>query len=175
MDATHDSDEARFFTQRGFGLDLGFGERPALLAIDFMVAFSDASLPLGANLDVQIAATNQLLDVAHARNMPVFFSKVAYDEPDCADAGIWGSKMTGLHGLTADSPVVELDARLHRIASDGRVREKIRIVLLRHRSRLASDRAPHRHADHHRLHDERLRARFGRRCDPIRLPAGRGA
>ena len=58
-------------------------------------------MPLGANLDRQIVETNRILDVAHERKAPVFFSLVQYDEPDCADAGIWGQKMTGLYGLTA--------------------------------------------------------------------------
>ena len=119
MDATSNSDEARFFAQRGFGLDLGFGERPALLVIDIMNAFTDAALPLGSNLDPQVAAINRLLDAAHARALPVYFSTVAYDEPDCRDAGIWGAKMTGLHGLVAGSPAVELDARLHRAPHDA--------------------------------------------------------
>jgi nicotinamidase-related amidase len=119
MDATHDSEQANFFAARGFGLPTGFGERPALLVIDIMKAFTDASLPLGSNLDRQILETNKLLDVAHAIGAPVFFSYVAYDEPDCADAGIWGEKMTGLYGLTADSPIVALDERLHRNANDA--------------------------------------------------------
>jgi hypothetical protein len=66
MDVAADKAEADFLRGRGFGLELGFGERPALLVIDLMKAFTDASLPLGANLDVQVAATNRLLEVAHA-------------------------------------------------------------------------------------------------------------
>ena len=119
MDATHDDQQARFFRERGFGLATGFGERPAVLVIDIMKAFSDASLPLGANLDRQIVETNRILDAAHAIAAPVFFSYVAYDEPDCADAGIWGEKMTGLSGLTAGSPIVALDERLHRVPKDA--------------------------------------------------------
>ena len=119
MDATRDDEQARFFRERGFGLATGFGERPAVLVIDIMKAFSDATLPLGANLDRQIVETNRILDAAHAIAAPVFFSYVAYDEPDCADAGIWGEKMTGLAGLTADSPIVALDERLHRVPNDA--------------------------------------------------------
>ena len=119
MDATHDDEQARFFRERGFGLATGFGERPAVLVIDIMKAFTDPSLPLGSNLDRQIAETNRILDAAHAIGAPVFFSYVAYDEPNCADAGIWGEKMTGLSGLTADSPTVALDERLHRAPSDA--------------------------------------------------------
>jgi nicotinamidase-related amidase len=119
MNGTHDDEQARFFRERGFGLATGFGERPAVLVIDIMKAFSDATLPLGANLDRQILETNRILDAAHAVSAPVFFSYVAYDEPNCADAGIWGEKMTGLYGLTADSPIVALDERLHRLPSDA--------------------------------------------------------
>ena len=119
MDGTHDAEQASFFRDRGFGRPMGFGERPAVLVIDIMKAFTDAHLPLGSNLDRQIAETNRILDVAHEIGAPVFFSLVAYDEPDCADAGLWGAKMTGLAGLTVDSPIVALDERLHRAASDA--------------------------------------------------------
>lgn len=119
MDATSNNDEARFFKERGFGLELGFGKRPALLVIDVMKAFTDASLPLGADLEQQLTEINRLLDASHAATLPVFFSLVSYDEPDCRDAGLWGAKMTGLHGLTAGSPIVALDERLHRNASDA--------------------------------------------------------
>jgi nicotinamidase-related amidase len=115
----HNSDDAAFFKKRGFGLDLGFGENPALLVIDLMKAFTDSTNPLGSNLDVQVDATNQLLDAAHESDFPVYFSYVAYDEANCADAGIWGAKMTGLHGLTADSPTVALDERLHVTPTDA--------------------------------------------------------
>jgi maleamate amidohydrolase len=66
MNASSDNSEESFFASRGFGLDLGFGERPALLVIDIMNAFSDPSQPLGANMDPQIDAFNTLLDMAHA-------------------------------------------------------------------------------------------------------------
>jgi maleamate amidohydrolase len=119
MHETHDDEQARFFRERGFGLPTGFGERPAILVIDIMKAFTDPSNPLGSDLSTQIAATNQLLDAAHAAGAPVFFSLVAYDEPNCADAGVWGEKMTGLAGLVAGSPAVALDERLHRAPHDA--------------------------------------------------------
>ena len=119
MNGSSERDEAAFFKGRGFGQHMGFGTRPALLVIDVMKAFTDVTLPLGANLDREIEATNRLLDAAHAGGAPVFFSVVAYDEPDCRDAGIFGMKVTGLHGLIAGSPTVALDERLHRISDDA--------------------------------------------------------
>jgi nicotinamidase-related amidase len=118
MDARSSSDEERFFAERGFGLQMGFGERPAVLVVDLMRAFTDPSLPLGANLDRELAATNRVIDAAHEADAPVLFSIVRYDEPDCRDAGIWGLKQRGLFGLTADAPAVALDDRLHRAAGD---------------------------------------------------------
>ena len=38
---------------------MGFGKRPALLVVDLIKAFTDPQRPLGANLDAQIAATQQ--------------------------------------------------------------------------------------------------------------------
>ena len=43
--------DAEFFKQRGFGLRIGFGERPALLVIDMLKAFTNPKMMLGANLD----------------------------------------------------------------------------------------------------------------------------
>jgi hypothetical protein len=67
-------DEAEFFAKRGFGLRIGFGNNPALIIIDMAKAFTDETAVPGSNLDAQIAATAPLLEVAHARNVPVFFS-----------------------------------------------------------------------------------------------------
>ena len=94
--------DARLFAQRGFGLRIGFGERPALIVIDMANAFTDPTAMLGSNLDSQIAATTPILEAAHARSVPVFFSTVRYDDREMRDAGIWASKQKGLRTLTAD-------------------------------------------------------------------------
>ncbi len=113
------NDDAAFFQQRGFGKEMGFGDRPALLVIDIMRAFTDPSLPLGANLDTQIEQINMLLDASRRPDAPVFFSTVSYEEADCRDSGVWGRKMSGLFSLTAGSEVVELDPRLKRRKDDS--------------------------------------------------------
>jgi len=59
--------DAEFFKQRGFGLRIGFGERPALLVIDMLKAFTNPKMMLGANLDNEIEAIKPLLAVAHDR------------------------------------------------------------------------------------------------------------
>jgi maleamate amidohydrolase len=110
-------DEA-FFRERGFGLKIGFGERPALIVIDMINAFTNPDMMLGADLDTQIAATNPLLAAAHARDIPVIFSTVMYDEADVRDAGIWALKQKGVVTLAAGSDNILVDARLERRPSD---------------------------------------------------------
>jgi len=111
---TNTSSELEFFQKRGFGGAVGFGERPALLVVDIMRAFTDETMPLGSDLSYQIEHINTLLDTAQSANMPTFFSIVCYDDADCRDAGVWGRKMSGLFDLTSGSSAVELDPRLRK-------------------------------------------------------------
>ena len=111
--------ELDFFTQRGFGLTIGFGHRPAVLVIDMIRAFTNPDTMLGANLDAQIEATQNLLRIARARSLPVIFSTVSYDDVDLKDAGIWALKQRGVMDLRTGTPEVELDQRLQRMSSEG--------------------------------------------------------
>jgi maleamate amidohydrolase len=119
-----ETEERAFFIERGFGRSMGFGERPALIVVDFMVAFTNPQLPLGASVNAEIDQANRLLDAAHEARIPVFFSSVSYDEPDLADAGVWPRKMEGLSTLRADAPHVAQDPRLHRAPADPVINKK---------------------------------------------------
>ena len=116
---TSGKDDEEFFKQRGFGIKMGFGERPALILIDMLKGFTDASMPLGANLDKEIAAQKPLLEVAHERNIPVIFSTVIYNDHDLKDAGLWAIKMKGTLTLKAGTPAVEIDERLDMRKTDS--------------------------------------------------------
>ena len=117
---TQDQDQDReFFRQRGFGLRIGFGARPALLVIDMLKAFTDPAMMLGADLDAQVAAISPLLGVAHERAIPVIFSTVMYNDADFRDAGIWALKQKGVATLKAGTPGVEVDPRLDRRPGDS--------------------------------------------------------
>jgi maleamate amidohydrolase len=115
---TSGKDDEEFFRQRGFGVKIGFGERPALIIIDMLKGFTDTTMPLGADLESQVEAHHPLLEVAHARDIPCIFSTVIYDEPDGKDAGLWASKMKGTLTLLAGSEAVKVDPRLHMGAKD---------------------------------------------------------
>jgi maleamate amidohydrolase len=106
------SSDAEFFQQRGFGQKLGFGERPALLIVDMVQAFTNPEMPLGAKLDSQIEAIKVLLRAAHARGVPVIFSTVSYEDENLRDAGVFGMKQKGSATLRAGTAGVKIDPRL---------------------------------------------------------------
>jgi ABC-type nitrate/sulfonate/bicarbonate transport system substrate-binding protein/nicotinamidase-related amidase len=109
---------------RGFGNRVGFGSRPALIVIDFAVNFTTPDRDLGADVSAEIDQANRLIAAARHRGAPVYFSAIAYDEPDCADAGLWARKMRGLRELVAGSSEVEQDPRLDREPSDRVIQKK---------------------------------------------------
>ncbi|HZU04621.1 MAG TPA: isochorismatase family protein [Chloroflexota bacterium] len=124
MSAQSEQEMAAFFAQRGFGLRIGFGERPALVVIDFMNAFTDPTLPLGANLDREIEATVRVLTAAREAAIPIFYTVVYYEERDLQDAGVWALKQKGIVTLRAGTPAVELDARLGRRPDEAVILKK---------------------------------------------------
>jgi nicotinamidase-related amidase len=99
---------------RGIGAELGPGRSPAVLVVDLARAFTDPELPLGSDLDEPVARTREVLDAARASALPIFFTTVAYDDPDLADAGVWAIKVPASASLRAGTPDVELDERLGR-------------------------------------------------------------
>jgi nicotinamidase-related amidase len=119
MATNHDlTREKKLLEDRGFGLRMGFGQRPAVLVVDLLRAFTDPNMTLGSNLDNEVAETNRILDAAHHYNVPVLFSIVQYEEKDSNDAGAWNLKHKGSPTLMAGSPGVEIDPRLHRRVDD---------------------------------------------------------
>lgn len=112
------------FRERGLVAKVGPGASPAVLVVDFVRAFTDPDLPFGSDLDGPIARTREVLDAARASELPVFFTTVAYEEPDLADAGVWAIKVPASASLRAGTPDVELDERLGRVPSESVVVKK---------------------------------------------------
>ena len=101
------------FRQKGLGGRVGFGQRPALLAVDFITGFTDLRSPLAGDLDTQIEATNRLLEPARSVGIPVIFSTVAYDR-ELQEAGVWIRKIPSTKWLVEGSEWVEVDRRLEQ-------------------------------------------------------------
>jgi len=105
------------YRSKGLAGRVGFGRRPAIVVVDFIVGFTDLSSPLASPLDSQIEATKTLLDLARSRSIPVYFTTTAY-EPDLTDAGLFIAKIQSLEILVRGSRWVELDPRLQRRPSE---------------------------------------------------------
>lgn len=106
-----DKKTRHFYEQHGFAQRVGFGERPALLIVDFIVAFTDPSSPLASNYDAEVEATRKLLAAAREKHIPIFFTTVEYDE-DFRDAGVFIKKVPSLGVLKKGSRMIEIDERL---------------------------------------------------------------
>ena len=95
MDATHANDARGDFYSSSSGHRVGFGERPAIVVIDMTKAFTDISYKVGCNQDAEVAEIAALLAAARRRNVPVYFTQIAY-LPDGSDGGIFVKKVPAL-------------------------------------------------------------------------------
>ena len=114
MKKNNHSDDG-FFNKRGFGLNIGFGNKPALVVVDMLNAFTDPTSPLGMNMPEIVKKINNLVETAGACQLPIFFSVTCYQTMD--DAGIWFLKQKGLKVLIVGTKAVEIDARITKYAS----------------------------------------------------------
>lgn len=118
------SEMNQFFKERGFGLKIGYGERPALVVIDLIQGFTNPDLPLGADLSTQLAETRRLLGSARVAGIPVYYTTVSYEEQDLRDAGIWAKKMAGIMTLREGMPEVEVDPFVGRLPGEPLIVKK---------------------------------------------------
>ncbi len=101
------------YRRKGLAGRVGFGERPAVLVVDFIIGFTDQRSPLASDLASELAATFQLLTTARSRSVPVIFTTTAYD-PELGEAGLFPLKVPSLRTLVRGSRWVEIDPRLSR-------------------------------------------------------------
>lgn len=83
---------------------LPFGLKPALLIIDFVVAYLDPASPLYAGVEDALASTERLLAAARAAGIPVLFTNVEY-APGGADGGVFYRKVPALKAFERGSPL----------------------------------------------------------------------
>ena len=66
--------EAEIYQRQGFGKSSGFGARPALLIVDFVVGFTDPKHFGGGNILTAVANTKTLLAAARAQASNRFYT-----------------------------------------------------------------------------------------------------
>lgn len=111
------------YRSKGLAGRVGFGRKPAVLVIDFIIGFTDQESPLASELGPELEATLTLLDAARTKNVPVIFTTTAYDE-DMEDAGIFPLKVPSLAQLIRGTKWVEIDPCLQRRRSEPVIEKK---------------------------------------------------
>ena len=91
------SDTAReLYRSQGFGLRMGFGERPALLIVDMQNDFVDPNAQTNAAGSAHAAIPHilQLREVCRELGVPVLYSR-GIVHPSRVDEGLWAEKSIG--------------------------------------------------------------------------------
>ncbi|MBA4306194.1 MAG: isochorismatase [Sphingopyxis sp.] len=83
---------------------LAFGDRPALLIVDLVMAYLDPSSPLYAGVESALASNERLVALAHESKIPVIFTNVVY-EPGGTNGGLFYKKIPALRAFDAGSPL----------------------------------------------------------------------
>jgi maleamate amidohydrolase len=88
------------YKRGGFGHSLGFGQRPALLIIDFVKAYLVKDSPLYAGVEQARADCELLLSAARAAKVPVLHTNVVYQRGG-RDGGVFFRKVPALRCFEA--------------------------------------------------------------------------
>jgi nicotinamidase-related amidase len=102
---------------------VGYGDWPAIVAIDLQYGETDEDHPMGSDLSDVIEETNKLVDIAHEKGVPVFWTRVVYKHPDAADSGLWTEKIPAIADWKEGSQWVEIDVRCN-VGEDDHVLDK---------------------------------------------------
>lgn len=91
-----------------WGNRIGFGQRPALLVIDFLKAYTIEGAPLYAPGVVKaVAETPSLLAAARAAGIPVIHTRILYLAENCADGGMWVKKSPVMKSMVIGNELAE--------------------------------------------------------------------
>ena len=111
------------YQEKGIAARSGYGKRPALLIVDFIVGFTDPSSPLGGDFSSELKVTGRLIDAFRAASLPIVYTVIEYDS-DFRDAGVFIKKVPSLSVLVRGSPMCDIDERIRPAASDYIVSKK---------------------------------------------------
>jgi maleamate amidohydrolase len=100
-----------------FAGQLPFGKRPALIVIDFVVAYLDPASPLYAGVESAFASVQRVLAAARAAAIPVIHTTVEY-RPDGVDGGVFYRKIPALKVFEAGNPLGRFPPELQPLPSE---------------------------------------------------------
>ena len=92
-----------------FDSRLGFGEKPAVVVIDFILAYTTPGSPFfGEGVVSAVRESVDLLGAARAVRLPIIYTKVLY-HPSGMDGGLFVKKVPALRKLVPGEPLAEID------------------------------------------------------------------
>lgn len=83
---------------------LPFGEKPALLIVDFVMAYLEPASPLYAGVEGALASNERILAAARRARVPVIFTNVVYEQGG-RDGGLFYEKIPALKVFDQGSPL----------------------------------------------------------------------
>lgn len=89
-----------------FDNNIGFGQRPALILIDFVEAYFDKNCVLYAGVEDALASAIRVRAAARNANIPVIYTNVVYDE-DLKNGGRFTQKVKPLENFVKGHPMAE--------------------------------------------------------------------
>ena len=101
---------------------LGFGQRPALILVDFVQAYFNADCDLYAGVEDALASALRVREAARVAGIPVIYTNVVYDERG-TNGGVFFRKAPVLKNFVAGNPMGDWPAGL-RPANDELVISK---------------------------------------------------
>ena len=94
----------------GFGGEVGFGVRPAVVVVDLMMTYFDRSSPMYASVENVLETSVRVASAAHAAKVPVYFTRQLFEEPN--DEGAYVRKVPALKLLRPGSTLAKLHPAL---------------------------------------------------------------
>jgi nicotinamidase-related amidase len=106
-----------------FGERVGMGDRPALVVVDLIRAFTDPETGLGAAVDDVVERTGDLLEAFREHDLPRYFTTVAFED-SYGDAGYFVEKVPALKELELGTEAVAVDDRIEPIGDERVILKK---------------------------------------------------
>ena len=102
-----------YYKQRGIFQDrFGFGERPAVVVVDFAYGWTDDAYAAGSKrLDAPVENTAKLLEAARGRNVPIVYTTSPF-RPDTGDQPFKSAADVSEEFRAWDERAVQIDERL---------------------------------------------------------------
>lgn len=105
------------YSAAGFGGEIGFGTRPAVILIDAAKAYIEPDAPLYVGSEDAFQAMVSLTDMAREHDVPVIFTRVEF-APGGADGGLFYQKVQALSLFQTGERLADFDDRLKPLAGD---------------------------------------------------------